>query len=277
MPRSRELKYGFFTDEEVAQLGFAARLLFQGMWCLADRDGRLEDRPMRIKAMVFPYDSVDIDALLAEVARASGRFIERYEVDGKRYIQIRTLNKNQHFHPKEKSAGFPPPPAGNFPGKPDSFPTSPAIPSLSSLPSLPSQPSLSSVPSGSFCPETAEDVRSRPDQEPARPAEPSVLSYPCDGKPSEWHLTQSQLDEWAPLFPTLDLLDACRQAKAWVMASPDRRKTAKGMCKFLVNWFGREKNNGRSRASPQQQLGIRVGHARAEDFTHSSQTGEVKL
>lgn len=142
MPRSRELKYSFFTDEEIAQLGPWARLLFEGLWCLADCDGRLEDRPLRIKAMVFPYDTLDIEALLDELDRASGDFIQRYEVDGKKYIQVRTLKKNQHFHPKERPAGFPSPPARKIPGKPETStasngekPADQALPSLSSLPS----------------------------------------------------------------------------------------------------------------------------------------------
>ena len=112
----------------------------------------------------------------------------------------------------------------------------------------------------SVCPETPEDERSAP-------AEPPVLTYPCDGMPKAWSLTQSKLDEWAPLFPTLDLPDLCRQALAWVMASPDRRKTAKGMERFLVSWFGREKNSGR-RPARQVELtvnrDIRVGQFRAE-------------
>jgi hypothetical protein len=32
------------------------RLLFTGLWCLADREGRLEDRPAEIKAEIFSYD-----------------------------------------------------------------------------------------------------------------------------------------------------------------------------------------------------------------------------
>lgn len=124
----------------------------------------------------------------------------------------------------------------------------------------------------SVCPETPEDGRSAP------PAEPPLLTYPCDGVADHWDLTQSTLDQFSPLFPTLDLLDQSRQALAWILASPDRRKTAKGMKKFLIGWFGREKNRGGGiRPQPAQQLGIRVGHARAEDFNHSEKTGEVDL
>ena len=54
--RARNIKPGFFKNDTLAELEFAARLLFIGLWGLADRAGRLEDRPKKIKAEVFPYD-----------------------------------------------------------------------------------------------------------------------------------------------------------------------------------------------------------------------------
>ena len=76
------------------------------------------------------------------------------------------------------------------------------------------------------------------------PEEPAVLEFPCDGNPSAWRLTGSQLAEWGKLFPSLDLLAECRAALAWVLADPSRRKTARGMPKFLVGWFSRSQNRG---------------------------------
>src|SRR5262245_4448792 len=61
MARARLLKPGFFTNEDLVELPPAARLLFAGLWTLADREGRLEDRPKRIKLAVLPYDDVDVD------------------------------------------------------------------------------------------------------------------------------------------------------------------------------------------------------------------------
>ena len=63
--RARNLKPGFFKNEDLAELPFEGRLLFAGLWCLADREGRLEDRPKRIKAEIFAFDSVDVDKLLS--------------------------------------------------------------------------------------------------------------------------------------------------------------------------------------------------------------------
>lgn len=107
MARSRVIKPGFFYNEFLAELKFESRLLFAGLWTLADREGRLEDRPRRIKIDVFPWDDVDVDALLDELAKA--RFVLRYAVAGVRYIQIVNFAKHQQPHYREMASSFPPP------------------------------------------------------------------------------------------------------------------------------------------------------------------------
>jgi hypothetical protein len=78
--RIRNIKPSFFTCEDLADVEPMARLLFIGLWCMADGHGRLEDRPRRIAATVFPYESVDAEPLLA--ALATKRFILRYKTPG---------------------------------------------------------------------------------------------------------------------------------------------------------------------------------------------------
>lgn len=107
--RARTIKPGFFKNEQLAELPMAARLLFAGLWCLADREGRLEDRPRRIKAELFPYDDLDVEPLLQ--ALADHGFIVRYSVDGARYIQVTNFTKHQSPHPREAASEIPPPPA----------------------------------------------------------------------------------------------------------------------------------------------------------------------
>jgi len=102
LARTRAIKPGFFQNEYLAELPLEARLLFIGLWTLADRDGRLEDRPKRIKGAIFPYEEIDVDKALLLLAESPERFIVRYEVDGKRYIQIVNFGKHQHPHHKEK-------------------------------------------------------------------------------------------------------------------------------------------------------------------------------
>lgn len=105
MARSRNIKPGFFTNEDLVELTFATRLLFAGLWTLADREGRLEDRPKKIKIGVFPADDVNVDAMLQELHDA--KFVQRYEVNGVRYVKITNWYKHQNPHHTEKPSVIP--------------------------------------------------------------------------------------------------------------------------------------------------------------------------
>ncbi len=107
MARSRLIKTGLAENEVLAELGPHAQLLFALLPCHADREGRLEDRPKRIKAKVFPYYDADVDALLDQLANCSERFIVRYEVSGERYIQISNFAVHQRPHHKEEESEIP--------------------------------------------------------------------------------------------------------------------------------------------------------------------------
>lgn len=110
MARARNIKPSFFTNELLGTFDPIIGMTFIGMWCLADRDGRLEDRPLRIKAELFPYrESLDVNGYLTELERAG--FIERYQVDGVGYIQIINFTKHQTPHNTEKAKGYPAKPA----------------------------------------------------------------------------------------------------------------------------------------------------------------------
>jgi hypothetical protein len=107
MARARNLKPGFFKNETLAECSPLARLLFSGLWCLADRAGRLEDRPKRIRAEVLPYDDGSVDDMLDELHRAG--FILRYQVGDERFIQVLNFTKHQNPHCREPESTIPAP------------------------------------------------------------------------------------------------------------------------------------------------------------------------
>lgn len=114
--RSRNVKPGLFKNEDLAEMGSDTMILFEGLWCLADREGRLEDRPKRIKAEVFPYREPDpgVDEALSRLCQ--GGFINRYEVGGNRYIHVINFLKHQNPHPRESKSIIPAPYEKDIPG-----------------------------------------------------------------------------------------------------------------------------------------------------------------
>jgi hypothetical protein len=114
MARIRTIKPEFFIDEDIAALPPLTRILFQGLWCLADSEGRLEDRPQRIKIQILPYDKYDTDEGLSVLFKAG--FIIRYTVEDQKLIQIRTFSKHQRLSGKEAQTEsiFPRPELGSI-------------------------------------------------------------------------------------------------------------------------------------------------------------------
>src|SRR5258708_29631981 len=109
MARSRGIKPGFYKNEQLAECSLWARHIFPGLWMLSDREGRLEDRPKRIKGELLPFDGGDVDKLLDELAAHC--FILRYEGAGKRYIQVLAFEKHQNPHHREAASIIPKPEA----------------------------------------------------------------------------------------------------------------------------------------------------------------------
>lgn len=126
MARARNIKPGFFKNEILAELNPLARILFAGLWCLADREGRLEDRPKRIKADILPYDNCNIDKLLNDLQAKD--FILRYKTQGNQYIQVLNFTKHQNPHMREPASEIPAPDehSASTVQAPDKHGTSPA-------------------------------------------------------------------------------------------------------------------------------------------------------
>ncbi|MDE2106644.1 MAG: hypothetical protein KGL39_56030 [Patescibacteria group bacterium] len=107
MARARSIKPSFYRDAALVELPIETRLLFPGLWMLADRAGRLEDKPKQIKMEIYPADDFDVDDLLDQLQGAG--LIVRYAADGIRYIQVTNFDKHQNPHRDEKASTIPAP------------------------------------------------------------------------------------------------------------------------------------------------------------------------
>lgn len=218
MARIRSIKPSFFKNEDLGALPFEWRLFFVGLWTQADREGRLEDRPSRLKAEIFPYDAVDVEAGLKCLAEAG--FIHRYEAAGKRLISVVTFTKHQQPHHKEQPSELPGPLG---PGQ--------------------AQCSPGARPSGTDQEQEGKGAGTEDSVMPLRDTTPAVLTFPTIGNgPREWVLTAGQIADWQESYPGIDVLGECRKALAWVRAK--QAKTARGMPAFLVAWLNRTVNRG---------------------------------
>jgi len=106
--RARNIKPSLFKNELLGAANPVYTLTFIGLWCAADREGRLEDRPLRIHAEINPYrprasTEQALDWLEANL------FLVRYEHGGQRFIQIANFTRHQHPHHRESDSEIPAP------------------------------------------------------------------------------------------------------------------------------------------------------------------------
>jgi hypothetical protein len=66
-----------------------------------------------------------------------------------------------------------------------------------------------------------------------------IVRLPMKGG-GECHILREQFDGWRASFPDLDVYKCLLAMQAWLWANPDRRKTPRGISRFVVAWLLRE-------------------------------------
>jgi hypothetical protein len=95
-------------------------------------------------------------------------------------------------------------------------------------------PSPSPAPS----PSPGKSVSSAPPAAREPDDSPVLLEFPTIGPDGQtWCLRRRQVDEWKGHFPGLDVMGEMRKALVWVTGKSGRRKTARGMTRFLSDWL----------------------------------------
>ena len=237
MARTRNIKPGFFKNEDLAACDPVARLLFAGLWTLADADGRMEFRPLRIKAELFPYDSFDINPMFGQLA-ARGLIVV-YQVGGGTYLEIPRFCVHQRCHPSEASDGFPSREDGqavNFHGE-QFFPVSNCA--------LPSSIPSAFNPSTSVAPSTPQKRRS------SKPADP--LRWSAE---NGWEgITDADHAEWSKAYPAADLPVELAKAHQWLKANPKKAQKSSWRRWITTTWLSRCQDRGGTHREP----GVRPG------------------
>ncbi len=85
-------------------------------------------------------------------------------------------------------------------------------------------------------------------------AEPQGASAPACPRPSAAELllndgtvyavSAEELAEWAGTYPAVDVEQEFREMAAWLKNNPEKRKTRRGIRRFIMNWLGAEQDKG---------------------------------
>jgi len=111
--RIRSVKPEFWIDEKLAAATSRdARLVYVGLWNLADEHSRLRGSAAYIKGQLFPYDDdltpATLGRLVDELEQVGA--VQRYAVDDEGYIYLPKLARHQRLEPDKVPSRLPPPP-----------------------------------------------------------------------------------------------------------------------------------------------------------------------
>ena len=117
MPRIRSIKPEFYSSGKQLRVSIEAAFLLPCLWTHADDEGRFPDDDLEIGARC-PRLFGKVAPLLDELTTAG--WLIRYEVGGKKYIQIHDFRVHQKISKPSRSLIPPPPgtlpePSGNTP------------------------------------------------------------------------------------------------------------------------------------------------------------------
>ena len=242
MARTRSIKPSFFKNEYLAECEPMARLLFIGLWTLADSQGRMEFRPLRIKAELFPYENCDILGLLKQLADKG--FVRAYESGDVRVLEIPTFGDHQRCHPDERDEGLPPP---------DELAETIVFPERNAKPGNPTLEPGNPPASCAFNPSTSNPSTSNPLDAPSTPKR--RCSKPADplrwSAESGWEgITDADRAEWSQAYPAADLPVELAKATQWLKANPKKARKSNWRRWLTTVWLSKCQDRGGTHREP---------------------------
>lgn len=247
---NRILKESICISEDIAQLSWFEEVLFYRLIVSADDFGRYDGRPAIIKGRLFPLTGVttkQIDEALKKLASVG--IVALYEIDGHGYLQISAWERHQS--PRAKKSKYPAPPE-----KP------------SELESTCIQMQADEIQCKHISPindngndtrytisDIRDDAKPKACESKKEPVPEPVILLPLNDK-SLYPVIQSQVDEWSGLYPAVNVMQELRKMAGWLDANPSKRKTKRGILRFVNGWLSREQDRGGSKkpsAPPKQE------------------------
>lgn len=84
------------------------------------------------------------------------------------------------------------------------------------------------------------------EQEGSEPEPEPIITLPLNTG-EEYPVFQRNIGEFAELYPAVDVLQAMRGMRGWLLTNPAKRKTKRGINRFINSWLSREQDKGGNR------------------------------
>ena len=75
----------------------------------------------------------------------------------------------------------------------------------------------------------------------SEPQDPPIITLLLNTK-EEYQIYQIDIEAWHDLYPAVDIMTELRKMKGWLIANPSKRKTKKGILRFINSWLAKEQD-----------------------------------
>lgn len=243
MPK-RFLDEGVCISETIAKLSWFEEVLFYRLITKCDDFGRFWGDAELLRCFLFPRKpSVTCKQIEDAVVKLTTvRLLDRYIANGKAIVQLCSWNKFQS--PRATKSKFPGPEEADEPNtyntqtscnkseqvatKCSRYPISDIRYPISGIRDISAQSSEAAEPPS--------DTAPKEDNTNAIAFLPLVTG-------EEYGITAEHFDTWQSAYPAVDVLGDLKKMRAWLDANPTRRKTARGIKRFIVGWLERSQNS----------------------------------
>ena len=235
MARKRMIDPSFWSDEKLGECTIQERFLFMGLVSNADDEGYGRANPKLLRSLIFPYDDLRTSDLEKWLSRLGGlKLVVLYTVDGQAYYYLPNFSKHQTIN-----SVFPKP-------LPDDYgSTTVALREDygSTTGGLPEDYRLKEEKRKEEEEKGKEELLPGAPPEPPCQNQPPVITLTLNDK-TEYPVTTEKYQEWAVLYPAVDIMQQLRSMRGWINANPAKRKTKSGIERFINGWLAKEQNKG---------------------------------
>ena len=223
---NRIIKESIRTSDSINSLNWFEECLFYRLVVSCDDYGRFDGRPAIIKGTCFPLkDNVTVKAINDALKKlATAELVNLYTVDGKPYLSLPTWERHQTR--RASKSKYPSPDDGEM------------ISSENNCMQM--NADVHVFENGIRNRNTINDNNKRGAETPLADVEPITLN---DG--TEWKCPLADYEEYKRLYPSVDIDNAFREMRAWCNSNPTKRKTARGIKRFVNGWLSRQQDSGK--------------------------------
>ena len=232
---NRIIKESIRESESVDGLSPQAEVTFYRLITYADDYGLFKADPRLLLSALYPlknFKPEQITKWMDEIGSAG--MITFYEADGKCFGKFITWEEHQQV--RNKKPRFPMPNGCN---------------QFSSLSEARNHLKSNEI----ICFDESNPILSNPIQSESNPnsaqslktSEPFVsyvIEIPLVRAGECYGVTDEQVRDWEEAYPAVDVMQALRSMRQWSLANQMKRKTRRGVLKFVTGWLSREQDRG---------------------------------